>query len=73
MTEPEHQHGIPSHRTIFPFLDLPPEIRNNICSLLATNKQGYNLENLTLPPMARVSSKIRSEFLPIFFQEAEFY
>lgn len=59
----------------FRFMDLPPELRIQIYSLVAVDPDGkqQNLTGLVLPPIARVSRLVRIESLPIFFSDNSFY
>lgn len=63
-----------SRAGIFRFTDLAAETRNQIYSLIATGDgKVYNLATFTAPAIARVSTQLRSESLPIIFAEASFY
>lgn len=55
----------------FRFLDLPAELRNFVYSMITSNKS-MSLGSFAVPAIARTSRQLRSEFLPIFFAEAEF-
>lgn len=59
----------------FRFLDLPAEIRNKIYAFIA-KVQGdddyHYLDRVRLPNITKVSSQIRTEALPVFFESSQF-
>lgn len=74
MSDPCHQEEtVAPSKNIFPFLQLPAEVRNEIYFLITISKEAYSLDNITMPSIAQTSLRLRSEFLPIFFQEGTFH
>ncbi|KAI2616065.1 hypothetical protein GGR54DRAFT_248305 [Hypoxylon sp. NC1633] len=65
-------------RETFPFLQLPPELRNEIYRLMPvdnpqiTSMSSYCMKSLVPPSLARVNKQIRSECLPVFYSQNSF-
>ncbi|CZT16179.1 uncharacterized protein RCC_02021 [Ramularia collo-cygni] len=63
-----------SSQQVFRFLDLAAEIRNEIYSFVVVGENRvYDLAVFIPPAIARASTQLRSESLPIIFADAEFY
>lgn len=54
-------------RNIFPFLRLPPEIRNRIYQYALPRRLVQRLRCFATPALSRVSQQLRQETLPVFF------
>jgi hypothetical protein len=76
-------HRLEMMSTHFRFLDLPPELRNQIYRLVCANCNRYKLWQLAkklqhkiqavgYPTITKISSQIRAEALPIFYASSEF-
>lgn len=58
----------------FRFVDLPAEIRNEVYSLvISSSTSPFNILTFSTPAISKVSTQLRSEALPLFFAEANFY
>lgn len=60
------------HQENFPFLKLPPEIRNMVYKLVTVAPAGTALNGLASPVLAQVNRLMRKECLPIFYGENDF-
>lgn len=55
----------------FRFLDLFPEVRNRIYTIVVAGS--YDLTNFATPAIARASQQLRAEVLPVLFAEGDFH
>lgn len=65
--------GAEPQESSFRFLDLPPETRNIIYFLVISSDTPINICSFNTPALTKVSKKLRSESLAIFFAESNFY
>ncbi|KAF2169247.1 hypothetical protein M409DRAFT_52513 [Zasmidium cellare ATCC 36951] len=58
--------------TPFPFLDLPPEVRNRVYSFAFSNIATRDLSQTRIPPVALVSHQLRDKALLVLFASPHF-